>query len=128
MPTIPQDHSQENSCADEIEEDFDIQDTSWMGVDPFTSGYPIRHEVFAFDVSGEFIPLHFRSWRRGFQDNLAFIHHRSSSSISSNSPSSENVGGPTFNLHPFKRPSVVGRRRFSRSAVVPDIPEAASSA
>ncbi|SPC65357.1 uncharacterized protein UHOD_11062 [Ustilago sp. UG-2017b] len=79
MPTIPQDHSRENSCADEIEEDFDIQDASWMGVDPFTSGYPIRHEVFAFDISGEFIPLRFRSWRRGSQDDLAFIRHRSSS-------------------------------------------------
>ncbi|KAJ1019858.1 hypothetical protein NDA13_006081 [Ustilago tritici] len=127
MPTTPQDHSRENSRADEIEEDFDIQDASWIGVDPFTSGYPIRHDGFAFDGSGELIHLRFGSWRRGSQDDLAFIRHRSSS-ISSNSPSSENVGGPVFNLHPFKRPSVVGRRRFSRSAAVPDVPEAASSA
>ena len=127
MPTIPQDHSRENSRADEIEEDFDIQDASWMGEDPFTSGYPIRHDGFVLDGSGEFIPLRFGSWRRGSQNDLAFIRHRSSF-ISSNSPSSENVGGPVFNLHPFKRPSVVGRRRFSRSAAVPDVSEAASSA
>ncbi|SAM83787.1 uncharacterized protein UBRO_20787 [Ustilago bromivora] len=126
MPTIPQDHSRENSRADEIEEDFNIQDASWMGVDPFTSGYPIRHDGFTLDRSGEFIPLHFGSWRRGSQNDLAFICHRSSS-ISSNSPSSENVGGLVFNLHPFKCPSVVGRRRFSRSAAVPDVSEAASS-
>ena len=100
------------------------------GVDPcavddelFARGYSVRHDSLASDGSGEWIPLRFGSWRRESQDDLALLSPARRDSFVQHDRTA-----PVFNLTPFRRPTPDNARRYSRSAQVPDVPEAVTSA
>jgi hypothetical protein len=119
MPTIPQGHSRETSRADSVDEGIDPCE---VGEELFARGYSVRHDSLASDGSGEWIPLRFGSWRRESQDDLALLTPARRDSFV------QRGAAPVFNLTPFRRPTLDAGRRYSRSAQVPDVPEAVTSA
>ncbi|SPO47595.1 uncharacterized protein PSANT_05283 [Moesziomyces antarcticus] len=118
MPTIPQGHSRETSLADSVDDGIDPCE---VGDELFARGYSVRHDSLASDGSGEWIPLRFGSWRRESQDDLALLSPARRDSFV------QRAAAPVFNLTPFRRPTMDAGRRDSRSAQVPDVPEAVTS-
>nr|CDI55025.1 hypothetical protein BN887_03058 [Melanopsichium pennsylvanicum 4] len=148
LPTIHQGHSRETSLADSAIDNNVHTDRdkgvamSWLGVDPYSQdpmdafprGYSVggRHDSFASDTSGEFVPLRFYN-RRESQDDLALLNIRRRSSNNSATVETE-AAMPAFNLQPFSTSTSkrqVLARSFSTKEVsirhYADVPEAVTA-